>query len=175
MVFECLFEFLLTCWIDSLSDDHRFPAKFHSPPIGGYDCAVFKFFPRTVCNVFLIFRCFHHSTDMCRSCTTTAADQTGTTFQDFGHESPKFFRFYVVIHLSVFLLWKPGIRLYNDGNGGILHNFIQDRHHLLRSHAAVDSKCIYAEPFQHCYNRWYISSGQKFSFVIKDHSCKYRK
>ena len=50
----------------------------------------------------------------------TATDFPEYPFQDFSHESPEFFRFYVVIHLSVFLFWEPGIRLNNDGNRSIL-------------------------------------------------------
>ena len=134
------------------------------------------------CDIFLGYRLhahfsgrLNHLLDMCRCCSTASADHVRSHLYDLSHISGKLFRFYVIIDFSVTLLRKPCIRLHNNRNRCIFQNILQDRKHLFRSHAAVNTKCIHTESFQHrnyCRN---ISSCQEFSFFIKDHGHKYRK
>ena len=171
MIFERLFELLLSRRIDPFSDDPGSRTKHHCLSVRRYDRM--NFFLR--CFDQKILTLCDHCPDVIRCRTTASADHTGSCFYDHFHRLCKLLRLYIIISLTISLFRKSCIWLDNHRKRRIFQNLMQDRHHLLRSHPAVDPQCIHAQSFQKCNYRRYIRSGEQLSSLIKNSRHKHRK
>ena len=112
---------------------------------------------------------------MLRRCAAASSYSCSSHFYNPFHHSGKILRGHIIDGLSVPLLRKPRIRLYNNRKRGIFQKLFQNRNHLLRSHTTVYTKSVHPQSFQQSHNSRYICSRKQFSSFIKNRSCEHRK
>ena len=171
MILQRLLELALPRRIDPLAYDNRPVTNSDTPPIGRHDGITF-FYRRLWTHTFTS-AC--HSLDVRRSRSTASPDDAGTYLHDLVHRLSKMLRIHVIKHLSLLLFRKPRVRLHDNRYGGVSHNLIQYRHHLLWPHPAVDTEGVHPKPLQQGHDRQHISTCQKLASLVKDHRCEYRK